>query len=63
VTQTIELVSGATKAAMFLMGIGDQVSAELLRQAFQQQVTTMVWQLQKNGSIVMSRGGGDEYVV
>jgi len=48
---------------MFLMGIGDQVSAELLRQAFQQQVTTMVWQLQKNGSIVMSRGGGDEYVV
>jgi flagellar motor switch protein FliG len=32
VTQTTEVVSGATKAAMFLMGIGDQASAELLRQ-------------------------------
>jgi len=63
VTQTTELASGATKAAMFLMGTGDQVSAELLRQASQQQVTTMVCQLQQNGSIVMSRGGGDEYVV
>jgi flagellar motor switch protein FliG len=31
-TQITEPVSGATKAAMFLMGIGDQVSAELLRQ-------------------------------
>jgi flagellar motor switch protein FliG len=31
-TQTTEAVSGATKAAMFLMGIGDQVSADLLRQ-------------------------------
>jgi flagellar motor switch protein FliG len=29
---TIETVSGARKAAMFLMGVGDQVSAELLRQ-------------------------------
>ncbi|MGD0775750.1 MAG: flagellar motor switch protein FliG [Candidatus Solibacter sp.] len=31
-TPITEPVSGATKAAMFLMGIGDQVSAELLRQ-------------------------------
>jgi flagellar motor switch protein FliG len=31
-TEITEPVSGATKAAMFLMGIGDQVSAELLRQ-------------------------------
>src|ERR1035441_4577286 len=31
-TQITEPVSGATNAAMFLMGIGDQVSAELLRQ-------------------------------
>jgi flagellar motor switch protein FliG len=31
-TQLTEPVSGATKAAMFLMGIGDQVSAGLLRQ-------------------------------
>jgi flagellar motor switch protein FliG len=31
-TQLTEPVSGATKAAMFLMGIGGQVSAELLRQ-------------------------------
>jgi flagellar motor switch protein FliG len=31
-TQITEPVSGATKAAMFLMGIGDQVSSELLRQ-------------------------------
>jgi flagellar motor switch protein FliG len=31
-TSITEPVSGATKAAMFLMGIGDQVSAELLRQ-------------------------------
>ena len=31
-TQITEPVSGATKAAMFLMGIGDQASAELLRQ-------------------------------
>src|ERR1019366_1081315 len=31
-TQITEPVSGATKAAMLLMGLGDQVSAELLRQ-------------------------------
>jgi flagellar motor switch protein FliG len=31
-SQTTEGVSGATKAAMFLMGIGDPLSAELLRQ-------------------------------
>ena len=31
-TQINEPVSGATKAAMFLMGIGDPVSADLLRQ-------------------------------
>lgn len=31
-TQITEPVSGATKAAMFLMGIGDPISAELLRQ-------------------------------
>jgi flagellar motor switch protein FliG len=31
-TEINEPVSGATKAAMFLMGVGDQVSAELLRQ-------------------------------
>jgi flagellar motor switch protein FliG len=31
-TQITEPVSGATKAAMFLMGIGGQASAELLRQ-------------------------------
>jgi flagellar motor switch protein FliG len=31
-TSTIEGISGARKAAMFLMGVGDQVSAELLRQ-------------------------------
>jgi flagellar motor switch protein FliG len=31
-TEITEPVSGATKAAMFLMGIGGQVSAELLRQ-------------------------------
>src|SRR5271157_26106 len=31
-TEITEPVSGATKAAMFLMGVGDQVSAELLRQ-------------------------------
>ena len=31
-TEITEPVSGATKAAIFLMGLGDQVSAELLRQ-------------------------------
>ena len=31
-TQNAEPVSGATKAAMFLMGVGDQLSTELLRQ-------------------------------
>jgi flagellar motor switch protein FliG len=30
-TEITEPVSGATKAAMFLMGVGDQLSAELLR--------------------------------
>jgi len=30
-TQITEPASGATKASMFLMGVGDQLSAEVLR--------------------------------
>src|SRR5579884_4317983 len=32
IIQTVESIAGVTKAAMFLMGIGDELSVELLRQ-------------------------------
>jgi len=58
-TEIAEPVSGATKAAMFLMGVGGQGAANSLRNL----MFASVRQLQREGSIVISRGGADEYVV
>lgn len=54
-TQTTQPVSGATKAAMFLMGIGDQASAELLRQLDSDEIRQLTSEIAALNSVAPDR--------
>ena len=48
--RSTEPVSGADKAAMFLMGIGEQVTAELLRQLDPEEIRRITSEIAGSGS-------------
>ena len=47
----LEPISGATKAAMFLMGIGDQISAELLRKLDAEEIRRVTAEIAASNSV------------